>query len=167
MMNCSLGSSRLALILRGVEVQDESVDFLLHTLRKAHKLKRILSMNFCNGLTIGVIGTLLVVGVANHFFGKGSALVGRIPRWRQGVATKVEQKTLNGFGILCIVCETVLTLFFALLFSEAHTKNYDLVVVFGWLTSSLLFGILFSFLGTRTATVIFGYNGTQRTFPDR
>jgi hypothetical protein len=123
-------------------------------------------MSCLNGLVIGIVGTLLVVGVAEHFFGKGSPLIGRIPRWRQGVATKVEQQTLNGFGILCIVCETVLTLFFALLLSEAHTNHYDLVMVFGWLTSSLLFGLLFALLGTRTATAIYGYDGKERTSPD-
>ena len=118
-------------------------------------------MTFFNGLTIGIIGTLLVVGVAQHFFGSGSPLVGRIPRWRQGVATKVEQQTLNGFGVLCIVCETVLTLFFALLFSEQRMHHHDTMVVLGWLTSSLIFGILFSFLGTRTATVIYNYDRTE------
>jgi hypothetical protein len=123
-------------------------------------------MSFSNGLVIGVVATLLIVGVMQHFFGNGSPLVGRVPRWRQGVATKVEQRTPNGMGLFCLVCQTVITLFAALLFSQEPMNQGAIVVVLGWITSSLIFGILFAFLGTRSTSVIYGYDGTQRTAPD-
>jgi hypothetical protein len=123
-------------------------------------------MTCLNGLVIGIVGTLLIVGVAEHFFGKGSPLLGRVPRWSEGVATKVEQRTLNGLGLFCLVCQTVITLFVALLFFQEPMNRRALVLVIGWLTASLLFGLLFALLGTRTATVIYGYDGKRRTSPD-
>jgi hypothetical protein len=122
-------------------------------------------MSFWNGLLIGIVGTLLIVGIAEHFFGNGSPLLGRIPRWRHGVATRVEQRTLNGAGLLCLVLQTLITLFVALLLSQQPVNQRGLMLVIGWLTASLIFGLLFAFLGTRSASVIYGYDGTQRSAP--
>jgi hypothetical protein len=123
-------------------------------------------MSFWNGLVIGVVGTLMIAGVAEHFFGNGSPLLGRIPRWRHGVATKVEQRTLNGIGLLCVVLQTLITLFVALLLAQEPINQRGLVLIIGWLAASLTFGMLFAFLGTRSASVIYGYDGTQRSAPD-
>jgi hypothetical protein len=123
-------------------------------------------MSFLNGLTVGIVVTLLIVGVAEHFFGNGSPLIGRVPRWGQGVATKVEQRILNGIGLLCVVFQTVITVFVALLLSQEPMNQRGLVLVIGWLTASLIYGLLLAFLGTRSATVIYGYDGIERTSPD-
>jgi hypothetical protein len=118
-------------------------------------------MSYLNGLATGIVGTLLIIGVVEYFFGNGSPLLGRVTRWREAVATTVEQRTLNGLGLFFIVCQIATTLFVALLLSELAIKR-DLILVIGWLTASLTFGLLLALFGTRTATAIYGYDGKEQ-----
>jgi hypothetical protein len=123
-------------------------------------------MSYLTGVVIGIVGTLLIVGVVEHVFGNGPPLLGRVPRCSKGVATKVEQRTLNGLGLFFIVCQIATTLFVALLLSELPVNQRDLILAVGWLTASLTFGWLLALFGTRTATAIYGYDGKEQSSPN-
>ena len=101
---------------------------------------------------------MLIGGIIEWFNRSGSPFVNHVPRWRQGVATKLEQQTLNGYGIVLVVCQGVITLLIAALLSEPLKFQYGLFLVIAWFAASLVFGVLFAYLGTRSATIVYRYD---------
>jgi hypothetical protein len=109
-------------------------------------------MNFFDGLLVGASCALLGVGVIQWFSSRASQPARRNVPTGGGATIQIEKNKLNGIGLLCLSSQTVITLLFGAIYSEAHT-HYGLELVIGWLASTLTLGIVFAALGTQSETI--------------
>ena len=75
-----------------------------------------------------------------------------------GVETKIEQRFLNGMGLICAVSQGVTTLLFALILSQDVMHRNLLALVIAWFAASLILGVMFAIAGYRSETVTYRHS---------
>jgi hypothetical protein len=114
-----------------------------------------MGIDFIGGLLIGASCAFLTVGVVQWFSSRRSRL-GPDPLRTNGVVTKVEQRILNGTGLICAVSQAVITLFFALIVSGDTANRYLVALVIAWFAASLMLGVILAVGGYRSETISCG-----------
>jgi hypothetical protein len=124
--------------------------------------ERSMGIDFIGGVLMGASSACLVAGVVQWFSNRRRARLKPDPFKTNGVVTKIEQRKLNGAGLTCVVSQSAITLFFALLLSEDGMYHHLLALIIAWFAATFMFGVILAIGGYRSETSTYGYEEQER-----